>query len=264
MGTRARNVLAAVPVAAVLALTVAACSKKPDTPSGTNSSQSPGVVFGASPSTSQTGTPGSTGAPATTSPSYPKDARSYGFAILKAWANLDYNRLSQLGVQAMVQQIRDSTNGQGNPNSQWTYKTCQPGDVNGHTDCIYHNVHGDKVVVTLNNSQLGFPTAGLAALLERTTYPDDPGSYVGEMLLAVADGNTERVVRLSNATVAAGITCTIGGSTTTVTPIDGTYSRATVSGLGVDLGKMFEFKVLTKPGGKAGAVKELLAKNCGV
>jgi hypothetical protein len=44
--------------------------------------------------------------------------------------------------------------------------------------------------------------------------------------------------------------------------IDGTYSSVRLNGLGPSLGQSYTFKVLTMPGGKAGAIKDVLDKTC--
>ena len=69
------------------------------------------------------------------------------------------------------------------------------------------------------------------------------------------------MLRLSSDAVKSKVTCTFGMQISTEA-IDGTYSKVTVNGLGVDLGKKYEFKVLTSSGGKSNAVKEVLSVQC--
>jgi hypothetical protein len=264
-----RRALAAVALA-TLALTGCG-SKDPGTPSSSNQTPSGGSgELGGAPSASATGGGGATttsgggsggGGGGNAAPTYPKDAKAYTQELLKAMAKPDYTRISQLAVQAAVQQVKDSINGTGgNPNSSWPYVNCTAAGASA-TSCVARNNNGDQLTVGLNNTQLGFPTAVTEALLDRTTYPNDPGNYVTGLLDGAAKGNQQRVLRLSNDSVKGKVSCDFGKQIS-VTMIDSTYSKVTVDGLGVDLGKKYEFKVLTAPGGKANAVKEVLAKQC--
>ena len=284
--TWCRHALAAATIA-ITALALAACGGKNNT-SGSSTSGGDSLIGSAPSSSSTPDTAGAGGAGngggagsggggggttpvtgggggnggANVAPTYPKDAKGYVQELLKAMAQPDYARVSQLAVQSAVQQIKDSINGNGgNPNSQWPYLNCVTGTGPNQSTCVARNSHGDELTVKLNQLQLGFPTAVTEALLSRTTYPAAPTDYVNALLSAYEEGNQQRMVRLSNDTVKSKITCTFGKQTGS-TPIDGTYSKVTVNGLGVDLGKMYEFKVLTNPGGKANAVKEVLSKQC--
>jgi hypothetical protein len=69
------------------------------------------------------------------------------------------------------------------------------------------------------------------------------------------------MVRLSSDAVKSKIACDFGKQIS-VTPIDATYVKVTVNGIGVDIAKLYEFKVLTAPGGKANAIKDVLNKQC--
>ncbi|MDT5026778.1 MAG: hypothetical protein QOE61_3204 [Micromonosporaceae bacterium] len=273
--TWCRPALAAATIA-ITALAVAACGAKNNTSgsstNGGDSSLGSAPSSFSTPDTAAAGGAGSSGATPVTggggnggasiAPTYPKDAKAYVQELLKAMAQPNYARISQLAVQSAVQQIKDSINGNGgNPNSQWPYLNCVTGTGPNQSTCVARNSHGDELTVKLNQPQLGFPTAVIEAPLSRTRYPATPTDYVNALLSAYEEGNQQRMVRLSNDTVKSKITCTFGkqiGST----PIDGTYSKVTVNGLGVDLGKKYEFKVLTNPGGKANAVKEVLSKQC--
>lgn len=267
-----RRALAAATITATIAVTAAglsACGK--DTPTATNPSNTAGGASGASggdaaiggaPTTSPSAAGGSGGGSgANNAPTYPKDAKGYVQELVKAMAKPDYTRISQLAVQSAVQQIKDSVNGGGNPNSQWPYVNCVADTGPNQTTCVARNSHGDELTVKLNQLQLGFPTAVTEAPLQRTTYPSAPGDYVGVLLSAYSDGNQQRMVRLSSDTVKNKLACTFGNQTL-VTAIDGTYSKVSVNGIGADYGKMYEFKVLTASGGKANAVKEVLSVHC--
>jgi hypothetical protein len=274
--TWCRPALAAATIA-ITALAVAACGAKNNTSgsstSGGDSSIGSAASSPSTPDTAAVGGVGSSGATpvtgggggnggASVAPTYPKDAKAYVQELLKAMAQPNYARISQLAVQSAVQQIKDSINGNGgNPNSQWPYLNCVTGTGPNQSTCVARNSHGDELTVKLNQLQLGFPAAVIEAPLSRTTYPATPTDYVNALLSAYDEGNQQRLVRLSNDTVKSKITCTFGKQIG-ATPIDGTYSTVTVTGLGVDLGKKYEFKVLTNPGGKANAVKEVLSKQC--
>jgi molecular chaperone DnaK len=192
---------------------------------------------------------------------YPKDARSYGFELLKAWAKSDYARLGQLATQSAVQQVKDSVSSGGVPNSQWISIQCTPNNASNTTSCVFRNAHGDETVVKLSNSQLGFATAVTEAPLDRTVYPNDPRQYAENLLQAHSDGNQQRVLRLSNDSVKSRLSCTFGHQTS-MTSMDGMYAKVTVSGLGVHLGKKYDFRVLVSPGGKPNAVVAVLSSVC--
>jgi len=158
------------------------------------SSDSPTATPTTSAATSPT--PGKTGSTAIT---FPTTAKGYAQALLTAWANKNSSRLDELANQATVQQIKDN----GYPNSQWTYISC---DASGETTaCIFRNAHGDEVLVTLTNTQIGHPTAATQALLSRTSYPSNAADYVGAFVQAWRMGNLQRMTRLANSTVTSAL-----------------------------------------------------------
>jgi hypothetical protein len=268
-----RRALAAAAIA-VTTLALGACGGKDNTAQTGNAGTGDSVIGGA-PSESATlgaaasagsngnggGGSGSGSGTANSAPIYPKDAKGYVQELLKAMAKPDYARISQLAVQSATQQIKENVTSGGNPNSQWPYVACTTDTGANQSTCVARNSHGDELTVKVNQSQLGFPTAVTEAPLERTTYPSTPGDYVGALLFSYEKGNQQRMVRLSSDTVKSKITCSFGKQIS-VASIDGTYSKVTVDGIGVDLGKKYEFKVLTATGGKANAVKEVLSKQC--
>lgn len=266
----------AVMVVSLGALALAGCGGDPPTgPEGAGTGQ-----LGAAPDGSATpdpsGTPASTpgggggtggggagggGGGGSDEPSevqYPSTARAYAEALLRAWAKPDYDRLSELGTPATVQQIRDSITYGGNPNADWTYISCGASQTYGSTDCVFRNSHGDQATITLIDAQVGYHNAVTAALLDRTEYPSSPVSYVTTLLTARADGNNHRVIRLSNQTVANRVTCTFGYSATSE-PIDATRTKVIVTETGGSQSRSYEFTVLSQPGGKPGAVTAVVA-----
>jgi hypothetical protein len=188
------HVTAAIVLAAAVSL--AGCSKgtpssqAPSVTTTVDSSESPSTTpVTASPTASLTKGGGSAG------PTFPTTAKAYAQALLTAWANKNAGRLDQLAVQSAVQQIKDN----GYPNAQWTYIDC---DASGETTaCIFRNAHGDEVLVTMTNTQIGHPTAVTEALLTKTTYPTDAAGYVGAFIDAWQHGNLQRMTRLANSTV---------------------------------------------------------------
>jgi hypothetical protein len=197
-------------------------------------------------------------------PTYPKDARAYTQEFLRAWGARNFSRLGQLGDDAAVQQVRDSVSTGGAPNNQWTYIRCGPAEqMPDHTACTFRNAHGDESTVKLLTAKLGSPKAVTEAPLDRTAYDSSPGDYVSDMLRAHGAGNRQRVLRLSTSTVRGKLTCDMsGGSVAIVTPIDGMYSAVKLEGAGSDIGKSYEFKVLSQPGGKPNAVREVINNGC--
>ncbi|MGE5830832.1 MAG: hypothetical protein ACM30G_21065 [Micromonosporaceae bacterium] len=244
---------------------VAGCAPK----SPTNGGGGGNGQIGGAPSGSSTPSPGATtptAASTTAGITFPSDAKSYTSELLKAWGTKDYNRIGLLATQSAVQQIKDTSNGIGGyPNSQWTYIRCAPGETSGTTDCTWRNVNGDESVVRVTDLQLGHPTAVTQANLDRTQYPGDAASYVGTFLAAWQTGNQQRMARLSSTNIKnyfVGQGTAIQSYTTAAFGIDGTYDRVMVSGLGGDLGRSYEFKVLKSPGGKANAIKAGCTTGC--
>ncbi|NUR69959.1 MAG: hypothetical protein HOU81_03985 [Hamadaea sp.] len=188
-------------LAAVLtaALTLTACSGK-DTPS----SQAPSVTTTVGPSDSPTAAPSASSASPTPGSSktggssftFPTTAKGYAQALLSAWGTKSSSRLELLANQATVQQIKDN----GYPNADWTYIDCT---ASGETsECVFRNAHGDEVLITLTNTQIGHPTAATQALLERTTYASSAESYVSAFMYAWQHKNVQRMARLATSSVA--------------------------------------------------------------
>jgi hypothetical protein len=187
---------------------------------------------------------------------YPSDAKAYADAILRAMAKPDYTRLGELGTPAMVQQIRDSLNSGGNPNPDWVHISCGAAEAPGSTDCKFRNAHGDQATITLVSGQVGYHNAATALNLDRTTYPANPVSYVEVFLSAWSDGNKQRMVRLSSESIWSQFSYkTPIGRQTTATDLGGGFTKVNVNGIGADYGNGFAFKVLSAPGGKAGAIR---------
>jgi hypothetical protein len=274
-----RRVLAG--AALVLTMTAAACGSGGNHPTSASTTTHPAnSVIGGSPSSApsaeNTGTGGNgggggssgggSGGGGSTTPTYPSDAKSYGLAFLQAMGQHDSSRLTVLAVQSVVGQVADNYY---NVNTQWTNRSCgqDPNDPANPTKiaCVYDNANGDEITLGLNKTQLGAPTAVLTASLEKTTYPTDPTSYVQGLFSAYQSGNINRVVRLSNSTVKGKLACMLSEGTTTDVPtaIDATYTSLTIRGATASTGGYYyTFKVLTSPGGKAGAVKDITAKAC--
>ena len=257
----------AVAILAIVALATTACGKNEP------SSQAPGPqnggALGGAPPASTTPTAGSTptrgGGGGTSGPTYPKSARTYSQEFLRAWGSRNFTRLEQLGDVGAVQQVRDSANTGGIPNSQWTHIRCGPAEqMPGHTACLFRNAHGDETVLELVDAKLGSPKAVTKAPLDRTRYPAGPEAYAEALLAAYRKGNVQRVLRLSNSVVRGKLTCTLEGGWTTnpAVPADGTYSNVLIAGLGPEIGKSYTFKVLSQPEGKPNGVKEA-TNNCG-
>jgi hypothetical protein len=257
---------------ALVALGTAACGgddPDPSAPGASPDSQIGGAPSGGATPPPAAGTPTPTPGPDGGSgggggTSYPRNARPYAQHLLQAWGARDDDRIAQLTNDAARQQIKDSVDTGGVPNTQWTHIRCGPSTTaTGYTDCLFRNAHGDEAQITLNNARLGQPTAVTVAGLQRTEYPSAPVQYVTALLMAKEEGNQQRVLRLSNGTVASQLRCTLsGGRQGGVEFIDGNHMKVTMTGLGPDLGRSYEFKVLTLPQGRAHAVKAILSENC--
>lgn len=265
-GTRRRHKGALLVAALIAGVFLAGCA--PKSPSTNNGGGGNGQIGGA-PSGSSTPSAGATtpAAAPTTPFAFPKDAKTYTSELLKAWGNKDFARIELLAQPATVQQIKDASNSpDGYPNSQWTYIKCAPGESAGTTECTWRNVNGDESVVRVTDSQLGHPVAVIQADLDRTRYPSTPVGYVGAFISAWQAGNQQRMTKLSSSTIKnyfVGQNPPVMASMVSLpVTIDGTYSKVVVSGVGDDLGRSYEFKVLTAPGGKANAIKAGCQTGC--
>ena len=221
-----------------------------DAPSGTSTTPAPAET------TTQSGGGGGGGGATT----YPKEAGPYAVELMKAVSAEDMTRVNSLAEQGAALQ---ATGGHPRLAGGWVVYSCSSPDANNNTGCTVRNDHGDDARVTVRGSQLGAPTAVTNVMLDLTTYPSGPDAYVREMLRGRDADNRQRVARLSNSTMFNKLTCQIGGTQTSMEAIDSTTTKVTISGIGADYGKQMEFKVLTSPGGKANAVKDLLSSQCG-
>jgi hypothetical protein len=253
----------AVAAVAIAALAVAACGKTDGTggtpdPTSTGDSSIGGVSASADPS----GDPDSTTTTGATGPVYPKDARSYGLELLKAFSRKDNARLVQLASASTVAGIKDSLNAMGAPNGTWTYYKCvgAEGAPAERTTCTYFNATGDQSDVTMINAQLGAPVAVYAEVLDRTQIPKDASFYVQTFVSAWGNSNYQRMAYLSNNTVANYFK---GRPKITSVNIDPQMSEGSkiyirISGTGSDLGKTEVVYIDTakisqgKPGGITG------------
>jgi hypothetical protein len=273
-----RRRLLAVGAAGITALALAACGSGTNPPAPAETTHTGDSFIGAAPSGAPSATStgsgggnnsgGGNGGGGNNTPTYPKDAKSYALAFLQALAQGDQNRLKSLGVNGAVAQVTDGF--YNNLNANWAYQSCGP-DPNNPSDaneiaCVYINDNGDIMTVTMNKSQLGGAAAVLSALLDKTTYPSDISGYVTELFTAFQNGNANRVLRLGNSTVKGKLTCNLPEGVTpdaSATPIDGQYSSFSIHGSSAGTsGLMYQFKVLTAPGGKAHAVADVLKKVC--
>ncbi|WP_144119242.1 hypothetical protein [Catellatospora sichuanensis] len=197
----ARTAAAGVLVFALLG--TAACGKKGDPQASASANtvitESPGTSASALPSGSAAATPqpSSTGGSGNQGPTFPKSAKDYGLAALAAWASGSKSKLDQYAAQAAVSQFM----GHGKPNSQWTTLNCEPAG-SGRTACNYRNAHGDDARLTMEDTQLGHPTATVDVFLNRTQYPTDAAGYVSFFMAAWGDGNKQRMTRYASSSIA--------------------------------------------------------------
>src|SRR6476646_9780281 len=117
---RRHTALAAAAPVAALALSACGGTDTPSSaPTTTAGSGQLGGAASATPTTPGTAAttppPTSGGDGGNNAPTYPTKPGDYAVAFMKAWSVKDYNRVAQLGTQAMVQQAKDSNNGNGAP-----------------------------------------------------------------------------------------------------------------------------------------------------
>ena len=154
-----------------------------------------------------------------------------------------------------------ATEGHGRLATGWTVYSCSSPDANNITGCTVRNDHGDDARVIVKGAQLGAPTAVTNVLLDLTTYPSAPDQYVSARCSRPATTTTSSgwpgcPTRPCSPSSPAAFR---GTQNPAPEPIDGTTSKVIIRGIGADYGKEMQFKVLTSPGGKANAVKELLS-----
>jgi hypothetical protein len=250
-----------------LAATLAACGAKgdPTAGSGAATNQADSALGGAptTPSGANTASAAPTSAAGAggnnNGPTYPKDAKGYVQELVRAMARPDYTRISQLAVQSAVQQLKDSITAGGNPNSQWPHLVCTENTAPNQSTCVARNSHGDELTVKINQSQLGFPTAVTEAPLERTQYPSAPGSYANAFMNAWANGNQQRMARLSSDSIKTyfvGQGAALSASSQYPPEPAGTgYVKVQFTGLSGDSGRDYTVKVAASPGGKANSIK---------
>lgn len=189
----------------VCGLIVSGCGSKDKQPTATPSFDTSASASTEPSAGSGTGTGGSpapgsstgSGGGGNQAPTYPKNAKDYAQALLTAFGKNDKTRLGQLASQGAVLQLQTQTG--LDPN--WTVYVSCGADGSAHTQCVFRNAHGDVASVRIENAKLGSPTAGTEALIDRTTYSTDPSQYASTFAFAWKDGNTERMRRLSNASV---------------------------------------------------------------
>jgi hypothetical protein len=245
-------------------------SSTPDTAGAGGVGSGGGAGSGGGGATPVTGGGGASGGASIAPTYYPKDAKGYVQELLKAMAQPNYARISQLAVQSAVQQIKDSINGNGgNPNSQWPYLNCVTGTGPNQSTCVARNSHGDELTVKLNQLQLGFPTAVTEAPLSRTEYPGDPGSYAAAFMTAWRDGNQQRMARLSSDTIKTyfiGQGAAVSAFQQDAAEAAGTgYMKVQFRGLSSDAGRDYTLKIASNPGGKANGIKSYCkGNNCTV
>jgi hypothetical protein len=241
---------------AVCGLAISGCASKDKQPTATPSFDT-SVTASAAPSSapepasspgSSQGSSGGGGGPA--APTYPKSAKDYAQALLLAFGKNDKARVAQLAAQSAVLQLASHTG--LDPN--WTvFVSCQA-DGGSHTRCVFRNAHGDEASVRLANAQLGAPMAAVEALIDRTTYPASASSYATTFALAWQNGNTERMKRLSSATVVSffsGKTPASGYQASTAP--NGDFTFVTMSGLPAG-SFSFKLRIANASLGKANAI----------
>jgi hypothetical protein len=254
-------------VATTALLVMAGCGKSGDDPApGPSGDGAFGGAASASATTDPSANPTSTGTSGTgggggggggggstqTDP-YPKDAKAYQQAFLTAFSAGDRNRIADLSGPDQILETNNSLDSSGKPNGQWTANSC------GGNTCNWHNAYGDIVITAVDTNKLGQPKALTYVSIDRTMYPSDPASYVSHFLAAAEAHNQERMLRLSNATTANRMTnATQLDGVADVKDLGGGYSQ-------VDRHQVnrtdpwYSFKVLSAPGGKAGAIASACA-----
>ena len=236
--------------AALVLFSVVACGGKDKgnggQANGGNGGTGGDVTIGGSPS----GTPSPGGGGATTppptgqpAPTYPKDARAYSVAFLTAWGKKDYTRLGQLGALSAVQQVKDSVNTGGVPNTNWHYIKCE--GAMGSNYCTFRNDNGDETVIRLTNELVGKPQAVIEAPLDRTRYANKPADYVGLFQGAWAAGNAQRMLAYSTQDVVNWAKANQPITSLSPSQCDGVAGATyvTLIGAGADLGRSATFKV---------------------
>lgn len=196
-------------LAAVLLVGLAACGSKDNgnsslgtagtaTPTATASggnTDGPGPTQTTSGNTGGNPTSGNTG---NQTPTYPKDANTYGLEILKAWGAKDDARLVVLVETGTFTQIK----GYPQPtNTQWTSLLCEATSPDT-TRCNYYNAVNIMAVVFMQNAKLGAKNAGSTLYTENLDIPKIPSEYTNRFAYAWSQQNYVGMFVLSNKSVA--------------------------------------------------------------
>lgn len=124
---------------------------------------------------------------------FPATAQEYAERTVAAWSAPDLFRLAELATATVHAQIVELP---GPPNRAWAFITCQPESAS--TDCTFHNLDGDTLVLTIDHALLGTPHAATDVSFDPIVYPTEARAYVAELLAAWQVGNLARMRRLAS------------------------------------------------------------------
>lgn len=173
--------------AALLILPAAGCTDggDPDPPPG------PSAPASTTPRTDQVGAQDD---------DFPTTPQEYAERAVAAWAAPDLIRLADLATPDVHEQLVQLP---GPPDLTWAFIRCQDGAGIATTECAFHNLEGDRLVLTVDRRLLGGARAATAVDFQVTAYPDDPQEYLAEFVAAWQDGNLARMDRLAAPAVVA-------------------------------------------------------------
>ncbi len=200
-----KRLLGTLIVAILTVGSLTACGKKDDgstAAAGTSTGPSDSAAFGegpggggsAAPSDGAGGNAQSPAADKSAAPTYPGDAKGYCQAAVSAWTKNDMGRIKQLADSGAASNFQYIEKG---ADHNWKYVK------RDGNECILRNDHGDELQVSIDEHKLGKPQAVTDVVIEKTQYPSDASSYVGNFINAWYNGNTARMASYSSHSIAS-------------------------------------------------------------
>lgn len=185
----ARTVYPVLATAAALAVIASGCGD--DDPDPTPPAPPPSVEGSAGahpPAAEPVRTPGG---------EFPDTVQEYAETAVAAWAAPDLLRFAELATPTVQDEIIELPDP---PNPDWTFIECEEKVTS--SECSFHNLDGDHLVLSVAHYRLGEPEAVLRAEYDKMAYPDEPAGYVEAFITGWLTGNPARMERLAVPTAA--------------------------------------------------------------
>jgi hypothetical protein len=150
------------------------------------------------------------------SPPYSNTAKGYAANTVSAYATSSKALLEAYTSSGGA--VAFANLGKADPH--WHYHVCAPDGT--YTACTFDNDDGDEISVDIDPALLGKPHAATSAVIDRTEYSNTPDGVIGAFVNAWINGNSYRMLRLSDAKTVAYLRTINGGAPTGWTLTDDT------------------------------------------